>query len=51
LPHVSISILSKALIVETVHLGDLLTLVVSSQDGDSVWVPDLEGDEERHSLN
>ena len=35
LPHVGISILSKALVVETVHLGDLFGLVVTTENGDS----------------
>ena len=51
LPDVGISVLSKAFIIETVDLGDLLALVVTSEDGDSVRVSDLEGDEESHSLN
>jgi len=35
LPHVGISILSKAFIVETVYLGDLFGLVVTTENGDS----------------
>ena len=46
LPHISISILSEALIVETVDLGDLLTFVVSSQNGDTIRKSYLEAYEE-----
>jgi len=51
LPDVGISVLSKAFIVESVDLGDLLALVVTSENGDSVWVSNLENDEESDCLN
>ena len=51
LPNVGISIFSKALIVETVHLGDLFGLVVTSEKSDSRRKSDLHGDEERNGLN
>ena len=51
LPDVGVTILSKALIIESIDLGDLLTLVVTSEDGDSAWVSDLAADEEGNSLN
>ena len=51
LPHVGVSVLSEAFIVESVDLGDLLALVVTSENGDSVWVSDLENDEESDCLN
>ena len=50
LPYVGIAVLSEALVVEAVHLGDLATLVVAPEDGDAVPVPDLERHEERHGL-
>tara|TARA_B110000503_G_C6887751_1_gene305421 strand:+ start:148 stop:426 length:279 start_codon:yes stop_codon:yes gene_type:complete len=45
LPNIGITVLSEALIIESIDLGDLLTLMVSSEDGDSAWVPNLEGDQ------
>ena len=51
LPHVGISIFSQALVIEAVDLGDLLALMITSQNGDSVWVPDFECDEQSDSLN
>ena len=33
------------------HLGDLTTLVVSTEDGETVGIADLEGDEKRDGLN
>ena len=40
-PHGDRAILAEALVVEAVHLGDLPRLVVPSDQGDPVWVPDL----------
>lgn len=42
LPYIGVSILSQALIVESVHLCDLPRLVVSSEDGDTIAIADLE---------
>ena len=50
LPDVGVSVLSQAFIVEPINLGDLLGLVVTSEDSDSVWVSDLEGNEKGDSL-
>ena len=41
-PHGHTVVLSKTLVVEAVHLRDLAGLVVAPQDGDALWVPDLE---------
>jgi len=46
LPDVGISILSQTLVVESVNLGDLTTLVVSSQNGYSVSISKLESNEQ-----
>jgi len=51
LPHVSISVFAEALVVEAVHLGDLSAFVVASQDGDSVAVTHLQGDQQSHRLH
>lgn len=41
LPNVGVSVLAKAFIVESIDLCDLLAFMVSSQDCDPVWMPDL----------
>lgn len=43
-PNVGIAILSKALIIEAVHLSDLTGLVVATKDRDALGVSDLESD-------
>ena len=45
LPDIGISVLSKALVVESIHLGDLFWFVVASENSDSVWVSDFESHE------
>ena len=47
LPNILIAILSQALIVEAIDLGDLTRLVVPSEDGDSAWVSNFECNKER----
>lgn len=51
LPHISISVLSETLIVKTINLSDLFTLVISSQNSNSVWETDFQAYEESNSLN
>jgi hypothetical protein len=50
LPHIGISIFSQALVVKTIHLRDLATLVVSSQNGDAIPVADFERHEQSDSF-
>lgn len=50
-PDICISIFSLALVVESVDLCDLSAFMVSSQNGNSVFVPYFEGDKECHRLN
>lgn len=38
LPDISVAVFSHALIVKTIHLGDLPTLVIASQNRKSVFV-------------
>ena len=45
-PYVAVSILSGALIIESVNLGDLSGFVVTSEDDNSVFVSDFKGNEE-----
>lgn len=51
LPHLGIAILAQALIVESIDLSDLLRLVVTAQNGDTVGIADLQADEEGDGLN
>lgn len=51
LPDVGVAVLAEALVVEAVDLGDLAGLVVSTEDGDALWVADLEGNEESDGLD
>ena len=51
LPNVGISVLSQALVVESIHLCDLFGLVVTTENGDSRWISDLHGDHERNGLD
>lgn len=51
LPHVCISILSEAFVVETVHLSNLARFVVATEDGDPLWVSDFQGHKEGHGLD
>lgn len=46
LPHVRISVFSNALVVKTIHLGDLTTFMVPSQDCHSLRPSDLQRYEE-----
>jgi hypothetical protein len=50
LPDICVAVLAQALVVEAVDLGDLTGLVVTAKDGDALWVANLQGDEQCHSL-
>ena len=41
-PDVRVPVFPQALIIEAIYLGDLSTLVVSSEDSESVLVADLQ---------
>ena len=51
LPDISISVLSLALIIETIHLSNLSAFVVASQNGNPISVPNLHRNQERHSFD
>lgn len=44
-PDIRVAVFAGALIIEAVDLSDLAGLMVASEDGDAVFVPDLECDE------
>jgi len=46
LPDVCITVFTETLIVEAVDLGDLARFVVTTEDGDSLWVSDFESNKE-----
>lgn len=50
-PDVAVTVFSAAFIIESVDLGNLSRLVVSSQDDDSVFVSDFEGNQQSDSFN
>lgn len=50
LPDMSITILAKALIVESINLCDLLTFMVATQDGDTVGIANLHANKECDSF-
>ena len=50
-PNVDTAKLSEALIIEAIDLSDLTTLVVSSDQSDSLWVPDFQSNKEQEGLN
>ena len=51
LPWVSVAVLADALVIESVDGSDLPGLVVSSEEGDAVWVLQLEAQEQLKSFN
>ena len=50
-PDVGVSVLSQALVVESVDLCDLTRFVVASKDGDAIAIPQLHRDEKGDSLD
>lgn len=50
-PNVGVAILSEALIVEAIDLGDLAGFVITTEYGDALGVSDLESNEESYGLN
>lgn len=50
-PDVGVAVFSTALIVKSIDLSDLSGLMISSEDGDSVFVSDFESEEEGDGLD
>jgi hypothetical protein len=51
LPDIGVSIFTEALVIEAVDLCDLAGFVVSAEDRDSLWVSNLESNEEGNGLD
>ena len=51
LPNIGVAILAKTLIVKAVHLSDLATLVVSTQDCDAVFKSNFQTNQQSDCLN
>ena len=50
-PDVRVAILSQAFVVESIDLGNLTGLVVTTENGDALGVSNFECDEERNGLD
>ena len=50
-PYIGIAILSEALVVEAIDLGDLAGFVVAAKDCDALGVPNFESNEESDRLH
>lgn len=51
LPDIGIAVFAQAFVVEPVHLGNLTRLVVAAENGNPLWVSDLESNKESDSLD
>ncbi|KAJ9105129.1 hypothetical protein QFC19_003587 [Naganishia cerealis] len=50
-PHIHAAVFPLAFVVETINLGDLPRLVISSDKRDSIWVSDFEQKKEQECLD
>ena len=50
-PDINTSILTEALIVETIYLRDLTRFMVSTDQSDALWISDLQGEQEQEGFN
>ena len=50
-PYVCISILPQAFIIKAVNLCDLLTLMISPKNGDSVGISDFQANKQSYGLH
>ncbi len=50
-PNIAVSIFSRTLIIESIYLSDLPGFVVTSENDDSVFISDFEGNQKSDSFN
>jgi len=50
LPHIRVSVLPLALVIKSIDLRDLSGLMISSENGDSVSIPDLQCNQQGDSF-
>ena len=50
-PDIGVAVFAQALIVEAVHLGNLTRLVVSTEDRNTLGIPNLQRHKKSHSLD
>jgi len=50
-PDVGIAVLPNTFVIEAVDLCNLPTLMVASDKGDSVWIANLEGDQQKQRFD
>jgi hypothetical protein len=50
-PYVAATVLALTLVVKPIHLGDLPRLVVSTDQGDAIWVSHFERQEEEEGFD
>ena len=51
LPDIRVAVFAGALIIEAIDLSDLPGLMIAPEDGDAVFIPDLECDEKGDGFN
>jgi hypothetical protein len=50
-PDIGIPIFAEALVIEAIDLSDLTGFMVTTQNGNALWVADLKGDKESDGFN
>lgn len=50
-PNICIAVFSQAFVVKSIHLGDLPGLMVASEDGDTIAITELQGDQQGDGLD
>ena len=50
-PHIHTAILPQTLVIETINLCDLSALMITSDEHDSFWVANFEGQQQKECLH